>query len=40
MLKSSLSSTLRDMLKSWTESEKGLYPLWIILSSGFETDMD
>ena len=28
------------MLKSWTESERGLYPLWIILSVGFETDMD
>ena len=28
------------MLKSSTESERGLYPLWIILSVGFETDID
>ena len=28
------------ILKSWTESERGLYPFWIILSVGFETGMD
>ena len=28
------------MLKSSTESEQGLHPLWIILPIGFETDVD
>ena len=30
---------VRIMLKSWAESEWRLYPVWGILSAGFETDM-
>ena len=30
----------QDYARHWTESERGLYPLWIILFRGSEADMD